>query len=652
MRLKRRLILAWDNLSLREKGVVVVSLPLTALLIAAALSYSVGRQQREAVLWTRQAQEVETTLQTVSTEVSEATTGLRGFLLTDEDNFLTPFDGAVAALPGLIAELEERVGDDPVQAARATEIGHRVRRHLQQLEFLRRYGPAFTPATLERSLTSHKRELDALRELLGAMLETEAALSETRDAELLRLQARVRSAGILNLLLGLFGTLVAMRLFVRGVVYRVEAVETDARLLARAQPLRGPLSGNDALSHLSHALADTARQLTAQTAQLRASEARLRDVIANAPVVLAAIDRDGVFTFFEGDAVSALGVRPGELVGQSIYKAYKDYPDIVSNNRRALAGNSLTATVTVGEAVFETRYLPTFEDGRVTGAVIVGTDVTERKQAEDDLRLYQEVLEEKNAELEHANAHKDDFIAKMSHEFRTPLTAIIGFSELLKDDARGAGDARNIRQQLDYLDLILDSGHHILSLVNDLLDMSKIRVGMMELQPEPVDFVRLATEALRVVETAAEKKNLRVSVGTPEQSLWLEADARKVKQILYNLLANAVKFTPAGGQVRLTVTEDDSEVRAEVADTGPGIAPADQQRLFRAFVQLRDPGADGYHGTGLGLALTKQLAELHGGRVWLRSEVGRGSTFGFALPRRAVRTDEADFSKHEELYGD
>ena len=650
-RLKRRFVMTWDNLSLREKGVVVVSLPLTALLVAAALGYTVGQQQQEAVRWARQAQEVETTLQTVFTEVSEATTGLRGFLLTDEDDFLAPYADAVAALPGLVAELEAQVRDNPAQAARATEIGHRVRRHVQQLGFLRRYGPTFTPGTLEASLVAHKRELDALRGLLDTMLASEAALLETREAELLRLQTRSRNAGILTLLLGLFGTLVAMQLFVRGIVYRVEAVEADARLLARAQPLRGPLAGNDALSHLSHALADTARQLTAQTAQLRSSETRLRDVITNAPVVLAAIDQDGIFTFFEGDAVGVLGVRPGELVGQSIFEAYKNYPDIISNNYRALAGNSLTATVTVGEAVFESRYLPTFEGGRVTGCVIVGTDVTERKQAEDDLRLYQEVLEEKNAELERANAHKDDFIAKMSHEFRTPLTAIIGFSELLKDDARGAADARNTRQQLDYLDLILDSGHHILSLVNDLLDMSKIRVGMMALQPEPVDFVRLATEALRVVENAAEKKNLRLEVGTLEQSLWLEADARKVKQIFYNLLANAVKFTPAGGRVRLTVAEDETEIRAEVTDTGPGIAPDDQERLFKAFVQLYDPGAEGYHGTGLGLTLTKQLAELHGGRVWLRSEVGKGSTFGFALPRRAVSA-EAELPKSEQLHGD
>ncbi len=648
-RLKRRLTLAWDNLSLREKGVVVVSLPLTALLVAAALSYTVGQQQREAVRFARQAQTVQTELQTVSTQVSEATTGLRGFLLTDQEAFLAPYNRAVAALPGLVENLTTLVQETPAQAARAGEIGHRVRRHVQQLGFLRRYGPAFLPATLEASLVAHNRELDALQDLLETMLGAEATLLEEREAALLRLQTRARNASILNLLLGLIGTLFAMQLFVRGIVYRVEAVEADARLLARAQPLRGPLSGNDVLSHLSHALADTARQLTAQTAQLRASETRLRDVITNAPVVLAAIDRDGIFTFFEGDAVTVLGVQPGELVGRSIFEAYKDYPEIIRNNRFALAGNSLTATVAVGEAVFETRYLPTFEGERVTGAVIVGTDVTERKQAEDDLRLYQEVLEEKNAELERANAHKDDFIAKMSHEFRTPLTAIIGFSELLKDDARGTP---NNRQQLDYLNLILDSGHHILSLVNDLLDMSKIRVGMMQLQPEPVDFVRLATEALRVVENTAHKKNLKLEVRTPTGGLWLEADARKVKQMLYNLLGNAVKFTPAGGRVRLTVAEDETELRAEVTDTGPGIAQNDQERLFRAFVQLRDPGADGYHGTGLGLTLTKQLAELHGGRVWLRSELGQGSTFGFALPRRAAVNAEAPLPKPEELYGD
>lgn len=637
-RLKRRLVRVWDNLSLREKGVAVVSLPLTALLVAAVLDVTVGRQQQGAVRWARQTQEVETALQAVSVQVSEATTGLRGFLLTDQESFLAPYREAVETLPGLVTDLSSLVQADPAQLGRAEEIGHRVRRHIQQLEFMRRYGPALVPATLAGYLTAHKRELDALQGLLGAMLGAEVDLLAERETQLSRAQARGRNASVLNLVLGLLGTLVAMQLFVRGIVHRVEAVEADARLLARAQPLRGPLPGNDVLSQLSCALADTARQLAAQTAQLRASERRLRDVISNAPVVLAATDRDGVFTFFEGNAVSVLGVRPGELVGQSVFEVYRDYPEVVRNYRLALAGNSLTATVTVGEAVFESRYLPTFGGGRVTGVVIVGTDVTERKQAEDDLRVYGEVLEQKNAELERANAHKDDFIAKMSHEFRTPLTAIIGFSELLKDDAR---DAPNARQQLDYLDLILDSGHHILSLVNDLLDTSKIRVGMMALQPEPVDFVHLATEALRVVENAAGKKNLALELRTPEHGLWLEADARKVKQVLYNLLANAVNFTPAGGRVQLVVTEDEREVRAEVTDTGPGIAPGDQEKLFEAFVQLRDPGAEGYHGTGLGLALAKQLAELHGGRVWLQSDVGQGSTFGFALPRRAAGAAEA-----------
>lgn len=365
----------------------------------------------------------------------------------------------------------------------------------------------------------------------------------------------------------------------------------------------------------------------------------------DAPVVLAT-DQDGVVTFTAGDA-GVLGLEPGQIVGRSLSEVCRDRPEVVRNHRAALAGHRLSSTVTVGEAVFETHHLPTFDAERVAGAVLIATDVTERNRAEDDLRSLQALLAEKNAELGRANAHKDDFIAKMSHEFRTPLTAIIGFSELLKDDAPDAPSS----QQLGYLDLVLDAGHHLLALVNDLLDLSKVRSGTIELSLGPVDLVSVATEALEVVESAARKKKLGLNVSAAADTMPLVADARRVKQVLDNLLANAVKFTPAGGLVQVSVFEGEGEVCAEVTDTGPGVPARDQERLFKAFTQLGDPRSEGYSGAGLGLVLAKQLVALHGGRMWLRSQPGRGSTFGFALPRRAT-VAAAPTPEPEELYGD
>lgn len=257
-------------------------------------------------------------------------------------------------------------------------------------------------------------------------------------------------------------------------------------------------------------------------------------------------------------------------------------------------------------------------------------DITERKKVEEALRSYQDILEHQKAKLEHANNLKSEFLAHVSHELRTPLTAIVGFSDLLKDEDFGTLNG----VQHEYVAFIVDAGQHLLALINDLLDLSKMEAGMMELLQGPVDLSEVMANALSMMCGQVQKKALQLDVEVPADLAPVTADIRKVKQILYNLLANAVKYTPAEGRIKLVVQDDKGEVRIEICDTGPGITQNDQKRLFKPFVQLRSSSTDAYEGTGLGLALTKQLVELHEGRVWLRSCVGKGSTFGFSLPRR------------------
>ncbi len=259
-------------------------------------------------------------------------------------------------------------------------------------------------------------------------------------------------------------------------------------------------------------------------------------------------------------------------------------------------------------------------------------DITERKKVEEALRSYQDILEDQKAKLEHANNLKSEFLAHVSHELRTPLTAIVGFSDLLRDDDSGP---LNDRQQ-DYVAFIVEAGQHLLGLINDLLDLSKIEAGMMELNRGPVDLSDAVRNALSVISGQAQKKALQLMIEVPPDMAPITADVRKVKQILYNLLSNAMKYTPAEGRIRLVVQDDKDEVRVEVCDTGPGITRDDQKRLFKPFTQLKNTSTEAYEGTGLGLALTKQLVELHEGRVWLQSCVGKGSTFGFSLPRHSV----------------
>jgi signal transduction histidine kinase/CheY-like chemotaxis protein len=251
-----------------------------------------------------------------------------------------------------------------------------------------------------------------------------------------------------------------------------------------------------------------------------------------------------------------------------------------------------------------------------------------------------EQLRELNGELERANRHKSVFLANMSHELRTPLNAIIGFSELLIDDGTGAytGPTRS-----SFLDHIHGSGKHLLGLINDILDLAKVESGQMELRAEKVRIAELVKQVLTIVEPLARAKNIKTrSQAGPAGTI--VADRGKLKQMLLNLVSNAIKFTPEGGRVSVAGRRAKGSVEIAVADTGIGIAEQDLDRIFTEFQQL-DSGPDRQHqGTGLGLALTRRFAELHGGRVDVYSSREGGSTFTLVLPleARAPRKDDGD----------
>jgi signal transduction histidine kinase len=233
-------------------------------------------------------------------------------------------------------------------------------------------------------------------------------------------------------------------------------------------------------------------------------------------------------------------------------------------------------------------------------------------------------------ELEAASQHKSEFLANMSHELRTPLNAIIGFSQVLGDGMVGPVNEK----QAEYLDDIISSGNHLLSLINDVLDLSKVEAGQVELEVHPFSLRKALESGVVMVRERATEDGVRVAfVADPEVDV-VDGDERRIKQVIFNLLSNAVKFTPAGGEVDVSATRVNGEVRVSVADTGPGVAPEDRERIFEEF-QQSETGVGKREGTGLGLALSKRFVELHGGRIWLDSEVGRGSTFTFALPARS-----------------
>jgi PAS domain S-box-containing protein len=333
-------------------------------------------------------------------------------------------------------------------------------------------------------------------------------------------------------------------------------------------------------------------------------------------------------------AFSVLGYPEEELLAQP-------FIELVHPDDRAATMAHIDAMATGQHAVvFESRYR--CKDGSYrdllwsaapdpSGLIYAAArDITDRKRVEEERAALNRLLTERNEELTRASRAKSDFLAMMSHELRTPLNSIIGFSEVLIDGKFGA---LNEKQQR-YLSNVHQSGRHLLGLINDLLDLSKVEAGRLEVVRQPCASRTLAAEAIVTLQPLASARSVRVSLDTDGAATLppITADAARFKQVLYNLLSNAIKFTAAGAEVRVVcaLAPDPAFVRVSVIDRGSGIGDADLARLFTPFTQLANAAELG--GTGLGLALTKQLVEVMGGRIGVDSKIGTGSTFYVELP--------------------
>lgn len=247
----------------------------------------------------------------------------------------------------------------------------------------------------------------------------------------------------------------------------------------------------------------------------------------------------------------------------------------------------------------------------------------------DKLIIAEESLKEARDGAQNANKVKSEFLSTMSHELRTPLNSIIGFSDLLKQKIIGELNEK----QEHYIDNILNSSKHLLSLINDILDLSKIESGKIEMNFEKISLPTTINDTLEMVRTTAIKHNINIIKELDPELEFLEADKQKLKQILFNLLSNAVKFSKKnGGTITITTKKYDDKAQISVSDTGIGIKKEDVGKLFNKFQQIESATYKKYGGTGLGLAISKELVELHGGRIWAESKYGEGTTFIFKLP--------------------
>ena len=336
-----------------------------------------------------------------------------------------------------------------------------------------------------------------------------------------------------------------------------------------------------------------------------------------------------------GRSVAARAIHERRVIAIADSQTSTEYPHI-AQRARAIGYRSLVS-------------VPMLRGGAAIGAInVVRTEATPFTDTQIDLlqtfadqaviaienvRLFKELeasnreIVEKSRQLEVASQHKSEFLANMSHELRTPLNAIIGYSEMLQEEAQ------DLQQDAFIPDLekINAAAKHQLSLINDILDLSKIEAGRMELERTDFHLPTVIDTAVTLVRERAGRRGITLHTTVDPQLGDVHADERKLKQVMLNLLSNAIKFTPEGGRIDVRAGVHDEIVEVSVADTGVGIAPEDQQAVFEEFRQVGTADKKG-EGTGLGLALSRRFVELHGGRIWVNSQVGQGSTFTFTLP--------------------
>ena len=382
--------------------------------------------------------------------------------------------------------------------------------------------------------------------------------------------------------------------------------------------------------------------------------ARVLDLITTKTIELLGCDAAGLYTYDEArggltfhrgihldpELTRDLVLTPGEGVAG---RAFQERRPVWTNDRLTDPALRYTTTAVIlvhSKAPRAYMAVPILSRGMVHGVLVdyffephlftareirlLSTLADHAAIAIEGIQLLEQIRA-KSRQLEEASQHKSEFLANMSHELRTPLNAIIGVSELLVEDAREVGG------DVEPPERILRAGRHLLSLINDILDLSKIEAGRMELEVVDFDLPNAIDNALTLVRERATRRGITLGRTIDEQLGTVRGDERKVKQVLLNLLSNALKFTPEGGRIDVSAHLQEGAAEIAVADTGVGIAPEDQEAIFEEFRQVGTADKK-VEGTGLGLALSRKFIELHGGRIWVESAMGKGSTFTFRLP--------------------
>ena len=633
----RRISGWWANRPLATKGLVVVAVPLLIFLGSVAALYAISRLESRAEQDVRLTIAIQNDVNEVHALLAEASSGVRGYLLTGEPRFLEPYDRAERLVPLVTERLRGSIRDAEasIHLSRIEALASQKREGLSLLLAARRRAGAdiVSDPAIAAGLAANKRVLDALRGEIEGMQERERELLAARQDRLDRVRFNGLVATGLLTLAGLVGSLFAVFLFSSGIVRRVQRLERDAVLLAQGEALAQDEAGCDEIGLLSVRLNEASALLRAREQALREGEERFRLVIEGVrDYGIFALDPDGHVVSWNTGAERIKGWSAEEILGSHFSTFYpgddaharsmRNLADAVRDGRTEDEGWRVRKDGTLFWANVVITALRD-EAGALRGFSKVTRDITERRRA-------QEALELARQEAEQASTAKSLFLSRMSHELRTPLNAILGFAQLLELDhsGRGKSDAASIDQ-------ILRAGRHLLALIDEVLDIARIEAGKLGMEIVPVALGDTIAEAvgLSLPEAESHGITIRHAIGPVAP---VAADRRRLLQVLLNLLSNAIKYNRHGGEVTISAQVTGARVRVDVLDTGIGVDPAQAGDLFQPFTRLA-AGAARTEGTGLGLSLSRALIEAMCGTIGYapRADGREGACFWFELPLTA-----------------
>ncbi|GEM_PF-2249972 len=663
----------WNDLPLRLKGYLVLAVPLAIFLLASWQLYTIGIQRDAARVLVERAEHTLDTLDVTRASLHQATAGLRGYLLTADETYLTDFAQVKQGVTARLAEARQKLAGDPVLLQRLERIAALADTRLRLLESSVGEPRERLAAIIGRG----QQVMDAFsREVGWLQADIEEQLAK-RMSDLEEARRRVNLAVAACLGIGVGGAFLAMLLFTKSIGHRLGRLVLYARQIKEGRVTDEPGQEADEIGrlgrlfhHASRLIREREEALTESARQLASAKAEAEQRAGELAAALEAMT-EGLVIYGPDGEILAVNTAGRKLLGYSAELQARPYAErigwlkpkdeyaaelpleetplcralrgeVVRNQRMWLnPGGRSTLWVSTNCAPIRDR------EGRITGAVQTMTDITELKAFDAqrvthlreliamNRRLEEEVQERRRAEeaAEKANRAKSEFLASMSHEIRTPMSGVLGMLELVLMKSR----EQDIRP---YLLMGQESGRRLLDIINDILNVSRIEAGRVELEAREFSLREMVRNVLTPLDFMAQAKKLRlvhtVDARLPDR---LTGDEGRLGQILTNLVGNAIKFTRLGGITVSVGPGDDSGsggpgavcLRWEVRDTGVGV-PADKlDTIFESFSQAHSGQQAEYGGTGLGLTISRKLVELMGGRIGVESRVGQGSTFSFTV---------------------